>query len=129
MNIEIREADSKGRGVFATRDIRAGEIIEDAPVIVLPADQREAVLRTHLYEYVYQWGKDRVAVCLGWGSLYNHSRNPNARYVRRFEERSIRFEALKDIGKGEEILTNYNGNPCGQKPLWFEETPSQDSSK
>jgi SET domain-containing protein len=129
MNIEIREAECKGRGVFAKRDIRAGEILEDAPVIVLPADQREMVLRTHLYEYVFQWGKDRVAVCLGWGSIYNHSRNPNACYVRHFEERYIRFEALRDIHQGEEILTNYNGNPCGSKPLWFEESAPLDSNK
>jgi SET domain-containing protein len=120
MKTEVRETSDRGRGIFATQNIIAGEVLEDAPVIVLPSEQREAILHTHLYEYVFQWGKGQVAVCLGWGSLYNHSRTPNARYVRHFEERLIRFEALRDILAGEEIVTNYNGNPGGTQALWFE---------
>jgi SET domain-containing protein len=27
--------------------------------------------------------------------------------------------AIKDIGLGEQILVNYNGEPSNQDPLWF----------
>jgi SET domain-containing protein len=29
------------------------------------------------------------------------------------------FKAVKDIRKGEEIKTNYNGDPENQDPVWF----------
>ena len=34
-------------------------------------------------------------------------------------EQTIRFSALRDIEAGEEVTTNYNGDPGNIKPLWF----------
>jgi SET domain-containing protein len=119
--LEVRATDTTGRGVFATRPIAAGEVLEVAPVIVLPAADRAHVMHTRLYEYLFRWGHDQVAVCLGFGSIYNHSRHPNARYVRHFDSETIHFVALRAISRDEEICTNYNANERDRSELWFED--------
>jgi SET domain-containing protein len=117
---------ARGRGVFATAFIPAGTLLEEAPVIIVPPEQLESIKNTILFEYFFQWkvdGREACAICLGNGSLYNHSSTqPNARYVRLYSELKIRFVALRDIRQGEEILTNYNGDAECRRPLWFEET-------
>lgn len=122
--LRVGISDGRGRGVFATRDIRAGEVLEDAPVIVLTAGEREAIKRTSLYNYFFRWNTSEGeggALCLGLGSIYNHSHTPNARYIRLFALNTIRFIALRDIRQGDEVFTNYNGNPDDTSPIWFEE--------
>lgn len=122
----------RGRGVFATQMIRKGTVIEDAPVIVVPSDQLSIIKTTILFEYFFQWkidGADACAICLGFGSLYNHSSSAaNARYIRLYAENKIRFIAIRDIRPGEEILTNYNGDSDCRRPLWFEDGHSHISS-
>ncbi len=120
-----------GRGVFAAKRYREGEIIEISPVIVLSKSDREAIDSTALYDYYYSWGADddQAAIALGFGSLFNHSYVPNARYLKRFELTELHFVARRTIDKGEEILVNYNGDPSSMKPLWFEVQPSRDETK
>src|SRR5262245_37487262 len=79
--IVVRRSGKKGRGVFARKLIRKGTIIERAPVILLPIGEVFSdAPRTMLANYVFVWGSDSVAVVLGYGSLYNHSYQPNASY-------------------------------------------------
>lgn len=105
----VDNSPGKGRGVFAARDIEAGEIIERSPVIVIPEKQKPDLRKTILNVYVFRWGekkKDR-AVVLGLGTLINHSYNPNAFYRAVLEEMCMEFIALKDIREGEEITITY----------------------
>ncbi len=117
--IRIGESPGCGRGVFASRAFAAGETIERAPVIVFPAEQWEHITRTTLDAFVFRWGEegDDGAVCLGYGSLYNHSFSPNARFELRVAQREIDFVALRVIESGEEIVVNYNGNPEDLRPV------------
>lgn len=117
--IEIRSITGKGRGVFAQKRFAPGEIIEIAPVIVLPNTQEGFLDQTVLKDYYYYWNETAVALALGFGSLYNHAYAPNARYQRRVQEALIEFVALRSIEAGEEITVNYNGDPTDQAPLWF----------
>lgn len=123
--IRIQHTADRGRGVFATQEICKGTVIEDAPVIVVPTVQLSMIKTTILFEYYFQWkvgGQESCAICLGFGSLYNHSSTAaNARYIRLYSENKIRFIAVRDIRAGEEILTNYNGDTDCRRPLWFEE--------
>lgn len=120
--VEVKQVAGKGRGVFARRAIRKGEIIERAPVLVLPLSD---VMRgpddwTGLGNYCFEWGKNRVALALGFGSLYNHSFNPNARYDDEARRLRIKvFSAIRDIEPGEEVTINYNGDPEDRSPVWF----------
>src|SRR3954471_15134659 len=109
--IEVKRIRGKGRGVFARRLIRKGEVIEVVPMIVLTAEEFEAgVSSTSLSNYFFAWGKNSVALALGYGSLYTHSYRPNARYDD-VGPRTKEFTALRDIEPGREITVNYNGEP------------------
>lgn len=121
--IRVGSSKGKGRGVFARRQIAEGERIEQVPVLVIPAEQWQHLKRTVLYNYCFSWGSDHqhAALALGFGSLYNHSYQPNAAYVKRLAELIIDFVALRGIAPGEEITINYNGSPGGQAPMWFGE--------
>ena len=112
---------AKGRGIFANTFYSAGQLIESAPVIIIPAKDWTQIEGTVLYDYGYASGgnPEDMAIVLGYGSLYNHSYQPNARYVRRIRERLLDYIAFDDIAPGEEITVNYNGSPHEEDPVWF----------
>jgi len=122
--IYIRQSKilNAGRGVYARRDIKKDEIIEKCPIIEVPkrdmANLRESILVT--YFFYFGKNKERLAVALGFGSIYNHTYKPNAKYKIKHTEKTIDFIALNDIKKDEEITVNYNSNPKNKRPLWFE---------
>jgi SET domain-containing protein len=115
----MKNTDKYGRGIFANRDIKKGEFIEEAPVIVVPEKEWKLMRKSILTNYVFRWDEDK-AIALGYGSLYNHSYTPNARYYSNIENHSIDFYAREDIKENEEITVNYNGDPEDQSPLWFD---------
>jgi SET domain-containing protein len=118
--IEVRRTRGKGRGVFAVRPIRAGDVIERVPVLVMPLrDLADDDRRAGLLDYCFVWGRDTVALALGYGSLYNHSYSPNARYDDENLQTKV-FTALRDIEPGEEITINYNGEPTDKTSVGFE---------
>ncbi len=117
--IEVKQSKGKGRGVFARRLICNGEVIERVPVLVLPiGESRTASGPTPMSDYCFDWGRGTVAVALGYGSLYNHSYQPNARYDDGSGQTKV-FMAIRDIAQGEEIVVNYNGEPGDKTPVWF----------
>lgn len=122
--IVIKRVRGKGRGVFARRPIEEGEVIETCPVLVLPSGSIED-LSAGLDAYVFEWGRGRLALALGYGSLYNHSYRPNACYVD-LPDRTKLFTAIRDIAAGEEITVNYNGEPDDRASVGFDvvESPS-----
>lgn len=118
--IEVKRIPRKGRGVFARKAIDEGEVIERVPVLVLPAELVEdQSARAGLWEYSFEWGEGTVALALGYGSLYNHSYDPNARCDVEGDRTKV-FTALRDIAPGEEITINYNGEPDDRTPVWFQ---------
>jgi len=116
----IGQSPGRGRGIFATEDISPGTHIETCPVIVLPAKDRPHIEHTELFNYYFKWKDDSLAICLGNGSLYNHSYDPNARYDKAYESNEIHFVAVRPIQAGEEITINYNGNLHDQTRVWFD---------
>ncbi len=121
--IFVADSDTHGKGVFAAKDIEAGEIIEICPVLLFPRAQLPYVRNTVLDDYYFDWGDDEAvyAFCLGYGSLYNHSYEPNAEYGMDFENNTIDFYCVKDIPAGSEIFVNYNGDIDNNTKVWFEE--------
>ncbi|MFS0869400.1 SET domain-containing protein [Paenibacillus xylanilyticus] len=107
------------RGVFATVDIPKGQLIHQAPVVPYPNEDHEHVEKTILEDYVFEYGANHTAILLGYGSLINHSYEPNATYDINFENHTFDFYAYKDIKAGEEVLINYNGEEDNMDPLWF----------
>lgn len=117
--ITIKESKGKGRGVFATEDIKSGEVVEVAPIIVLKHEDFVDTRWNLLFEY-YFWLDHEVVLALGYGSMYNHSMESNAEYKIDTKKKSITFTTIKDIKKGEEIFFNYKGSSSSKSPLWFE---------
>jgi SET domain-containing protein len=122
MSTYVRFIEGKGRGVFTDKKINIGDIIESSPVIEFPEEDWKHVVETVINSYCFLWGEDRQsgALALGYGSLYNHSYKPNAKYIRKVSEKVIDFVAIKDIEAGEEITVNYNGVPDDNEPVWFD---------
>ncbi len=114
--VEVKRVKGKGRGVFARRFIAAGEVIERVPVLVLPVEEGDD--DSVLSEYCFLWGRGTMALALGYGSLYNHSFQPNARYDDVGTQTKV-FTALRDIEPGEEVTVNYNGDPKDRSPVEF----------
>jgi SET domain-containing protein len=109
-----------GRGVFTSRAFAAGELIEECPVLIIPKGDRPLVDQTSFSGYYFEWKGGAGGLALGFGSLYNHSYRPNARYDPGPGHRTLRFTAVKAIKPGCEITINYNGSPTSRKKLWFE---------
>lgn len=114
--LEVRRIPGKGRGVFARILIPKGTTFETVPMLVCKQDD---IINSTLMDYVYAWGDLTVGLALGYGSLYNHSFKPNARYFDLPLSRK-EFIALRDIQPGEEVTINYNGDPKSKKSVGFE---------
>ena len=122
VNVFIEKTKNRGRGVFARRAIRKGELIERSAVIVVPRKEWATMEETILSNYVFDWGENEedAAVALGYVSIYNHSYTPNAELTEILDDAIIEVSALSDIAVGDEILVNYNGSPDDREKLWFD---------
>jgi len=90
---------------------------------VNPPTQAARLDATHLYNYYFGWGADNkaAAIALGFGSLYNHSYDPNAAYRKSEADGTISIIAVKPIAPEDEVLIKYNyGDTENCGPLWFE---------
>lgn len=121
-SLYIKQSPGKGKGIFTREPIEAGTLVEIAPVIVLPEKDSSLIDQTFLYNYYFLWGDEQknFAICLGYGSLYNHSYTPNCIYETYYEDEVIHFIAIKDITADEELTINYNHDPHSKKPVWFD---------
>lgn len=116
----IADSKGKGRGVFTAEYLQAGTIIELCPVIFIPQKQILALDQTSLYDYYFVWpDNERICLALGYGSLYNHDKNPNAEIVFDLEDEQIHVVALRNIDAGEEICFHYLGDDSKELPYWF----------
>ena len=122
--LRIADFPGRGRGVVADRAIRAGELVERSPVLVIPPQDRAAADATVVFTYVFMWEhgtveedlyrhEGRSAIALGYTSLLNHSYTPNCEFIRHIDELAIDLVALRDIAEGEELTIDY------QMTLWF----------
>lgn len=109
--IRVGNAGKKGRGIFATTNIPEGSIIEQSPYIHIPSKDFEYLQETIIERYwFYVSGRNDKATCaigLGYTSLYNHSKKPNADWIILPKSKTIKVMALRDIRKNQEITINY----------------------
>lgn len=122
--LRVVSMGGKGRGVVADRDIAAGELVERAPVLIIPEKDRAAVDPTNVGNHIFMWEhgtvaedlytrKGRAAVVLGFTSLINHSGTPNCDFIRYIEALALDLVAIRDIRAGEELTFDYG------LTLWF----------
>lgn len=102
-NLFVKPAGRKGLGVFAHRNIRAGELVESCPLVELHGglDTVKAVGLGN--RYFEQDGQHYIS--LGYGGLYNHSETPNLDW--RHDHRTLTFVTQRFIFAGEELVIRY----------------------
>jgi SET domain-containing protein len=105
--IYVEDSNIHGRGVFASDFIKAGEILEECHFIPVPQGlEYPDILKEHFYSWPK--GGPGLAICLGFGSIFNHSDFEfSADWETDSSKNKIIFFALKDINEGEEIFINY----------------------
>lgn len=119
----IRTIPEKGRGVFTSEAIPKGSLIEICPILVLPKEQLTLIHQSALHDYYFLWGEalDMPAIALGYGSLYNHSEEPNAEWIADYSEDTMDVVACTDIPPGSEICIHYHAHDdWKEQPLWFQ---------
>lgn len=121
--VRVGRSPIHGFGMFATRDLEVGEVLERSPVLVIEEDDEALVAETVLDGYCYTWDGG-LGLGLGYTSLYNHSSSPNARYWTMPEHGMIEVVVHRPVSAGEEVLVTYNGDPDAEGDLWFDEVPA-----
>lgn len=112
----------KGRGVFATRAIATGEVVETSCTIELSVADCETVRPTAVEDYYFAHPEDEKLglVVLGLASLCNHADTPNVD-TSFFKDNGLGWvtvlTANQPITVGTEITRRY---AC---PPWFQLAP------
>ena len=108
MDIEIKDTKSKGRGVFAASDIKAGEQHASEGIRIHRLEiQHNSVLCLYLFKCKKEDPFHAIFLS-DWGNFINCDRiNPNLTYEVADDNRTIIFTANRDIAKGEELTIDY----------------------
>jgi uncharacterized protein len=108
-NLFVANAGHKGRGVFTSKVLNKGDLIEICPVIEMNYKDHQKLVGHIMENYTFVWNarKKSAAIVLGFGSLYNHSSKPNADYIKNLKEGVMIYKALRKIKAGEEITIDY----------------------
>jgi uncharacterized protein len=96
----VKKSTLHGYGVFARKTIRKGEKIEECYMIISKGGDKTL-------EDFYFDAKGKYALFTGFGSIYNHSDDPNADYTININNRVATIKAQKTIPKGKEIFVTY----------------------
>lgn len=110
--------DERGRGVFAVENIKQGEMIEIAPVVIVAASavpEEGGAPDGYLLDWNPEIEGEEHCMPLGYIMLYNHSRYPSIRLESDYEDMTITAFAVRDIRAGEELTWDY---AC---EIWFDE--------
>lgn len=91
----------RGRGMLATRDFAAGEMIEACPLVV------GTDFGTTLDDYTFMLGEEKSALALGHCSLYNHADDPNVDYSIDEHSNLMTLRTTRKVKKGEELMVSY----------------------
>jgi hypothetical protein len=112
----VKNSTIRFRGVFSSVDIEEGELIERCPLLPLGFRSRyhsDPQIWQYFYTGKYCDCKECKShgfgfyVALGYGSIYNHSKDPNAHMVFNYSNLYVDIISNKYISKNEEILVNF----------------------
>jgi SET domain-containing protein len=104
----VKDTLTYGLGVFAIGNIKAGEVIETCHHIPLTQPFNE--IDKHLQTYLFSWPKDNpkfTTVVLGYGSIYNHSKEPNITWETDEKTNLFVFKTIRDVQAGDELCSFY----------------------
>ena len=105
--VYLSESSVHGFGVFADKNYNIGDTLELCYYLV--TDDSDMTNTCILHDYVFGTPneEEEYLVPLGNAMMYNHSSDPNAEWEIHDDNNFVRFKAIKNISKGEEIFHNY----------------------
>lgn len=106
--IKVMKSRVSGLGVFAARNIKKGELIEECPCI---EEDNTSLLLGKISDYLFISDKNSChsIIAFGYGSLYNHQDIPNAEW-KVIDGHKLVITALTDIPSGQEIYISYGND-------------------
>jgi len=118
-NIIVGESKIHGRGVFATKNINEGDLIERCPMLKLDFPSKyHCDLKVLDYAFARpseaNWqdhGWD-LYIMMGYGMMYNHQDIPNASISFDYDQNIAEIQASRDIKPDTEICISYG-------PMYF----------
>ncbi|MBW3002074.1 SET domain-containing protein-lysine N-methyltransferase [Candidatus Woesearchaeota archaeon] len=117
----IKKAGKKGKGLFATKSIKKGEMILKVDLSKQKAYSRKDIdenltLQSDHCDYV---GRGKYVISFHPYSFMNHSCDPNV-IVKHKSMAKSEFYAMRDIEKGEELTYDYGANAlyAFDNPAW-----------
>lgn len=107
--IHVEMFETMGRGVVASQDINAGEVLCQCEILVLSENDTPIVNSTDLKYYTFVYNTTQDCLVLGLGEIFNHDDNASATYhIETVQGREMMvFRAVRDIKKNEQIFINY----------------------
>lgn len=111
--IKVKTFKGMGRGLISNKTIKKGQTVHVAELIVFPRHDNFRIEKTLLDSYVYDIGYGKLGLALGYGSLFNHSNNPNIDYtfIKRNNRTLIKYIALRNIKPNKQLFIDYGYNP------------------
>ena len=107
--ISVRQSliHNGGRGVFAEKDFKKGEVIEVCPLLT---DYKKNFEKSKIKDYTFKskFKPDQEVIVFGMCSMYNHSDKFNVLHNQ--DPENMIFTAARDIKKGEELYVNYGND-------------------
>ena len=107
VDVAVRNAGAKGKGVFALRDFRKGEFIFRRRHRRVVTTSRIRRLSREDRRHLCELDRERSAVLLPPGCYLNHSCEPNAM------RSGVKVFAWRRIRRGQEITIDYRLNAFG----------------
>lgn len=112
----VRLTKDMGRGVFADRDFKVGEVITHCELLVLSPEDTVKVNQTNLEFYTFKYSPTQDCLVLGDGEIFNHADSPNVSYeivtiTDSVGTRSLmKFTTLKPILQDEQMFIDYGAD-------------------
>ena len=112
LNVEVKKSpylNYKSRGLFATKDYKKGDIIEECPTLIIDDKTYKKTINTIYSDHYFKGniGKNQL-LSLGYCSIINHSdEKQNCSWLVSDDDEKITVYAIKNINKGEELFSNY----------------------
>lgn len=116
IKISLRTSPIHGHGIFSNTEISEGELIEEAKLLKLSWRTniiQDSVLVNYAWanmtckcDQCQKQGAEQY-IALGYGSIYNHAKNPNTVINLDFETETMQIYSSKIIEKDEEIFVSY----------------------
>lgn len=108
-NLYVDIIPGYGRSIIAAENIYGGELVMVNDTLVLSEQDTKTLSNTQLWKYTYSLRENQDLICLGIGSLLNHSEDPNLDYTLTDDSHPrLHFRALRNIKAGEQLFINYS---------------------